>query len=134
MNKYAVLIVLWMVCLIPFYVFGQEVAPVTDAEWKAFFMSIGGLKGAGAMAIAAVVAQGLFLALRTKLGEYAGKFRFLAISFLTLVTGIVALKMTGLDWSSVLMHSTTLVAFQVFLNNAYKQLLTPKGDQVPLSK
>jgi hypothetical protein len=126
--------------LVSFSALAQEVAavaavvppvvPPTQDEWTALLTSIGGLKGASSMAIAAVVIQGLMLLFRTKLGEMAGKFRLLIVSVLTLVGGIIALKISGVEGPALFMHSTTLLSFQVLLNQVMKQFFSAKGDQV----
>jgi len=83
--------------------------------------SLGGLKGAGALAIVATCVQGVMLFFRTPLAAFAGKYRLLIVSILSLVGGVLALKLTGLDWVASLVHSSTLTSVMVFGNQVVKQ-------------
>ena len=124
---------LFAVALIaPIVVFAQEaavavadaipaiVAPSAD-EWKALLSSLGGLKGAGALAIVAVVVQVIMLALRSKLGKRAGKWRLAAVMLLSLIGGMVAMRMSGIEWMPALLHANTMAAAQVLLHQLWKQ-------------
>lgn len=112
--------------------FAQDagVTPPSQDDWSQLLASLNGLKGAGALAIAAVVTQALMLALRSKLGEYAGKYRLLAVSLISLVSGILALSAAGVNGPALFLHGTTLAAFQVFANQLIKQFGTEKGNEV----
>lgn len=97
------------------------IVPPSQEEMAALMASLLGLKGAGALVIAAVVTQAVMLALRSKLGEVAGKWRLLIVYALSIVTGVLALRIAGVDLSAALTHANTLAAFQVFINQAFKQ-------------
>lgn len=84
--------------------------------------SIGGLKGASALAIVAVVVQAVMLFFRTKYASFAGKWRIVVVTGLTVVAGVLALRVAGVDWIGALLHSSTLAAVQVFGNQFVKQL------------
>ena len=101
--------------------FAQVGPEPTIADWMALFQSMGGLQGAGAMAIAAFVVQALMYAARSKLGEYAGKWRLVAVYALTMLSGALSMKMAGATWGAALMHSNTLAAMQVFVHQVYTQ-------------
>lgn len=124
-----VFVFLFMALLVPLFVFAQEAAQAVAAvpvepqidELMKFFASIGGLKGASAMAIAVVVVQGLLLFFRSALARFAGIYQLLIVNGLTLIAGILGLKMSGVDWASAILHSQTLAALQVFANQIWKQ-------------
>lgn len=97
------------------------IVPPSGDEWAALLASLGGLKGAGVLGIVAIVVQGLMLAARQFLVNVAGKWKFALVSGLSLVGGILALKLTGIDWVAALMHSSTLAAAQVFLHQMILQ-------------
>lgn len=101
--------------------FGMEVMPPTAAEWGAFIEAIGGYQTLGTLGLVALVVQGLMLVARSTLGEMAGPFKFLVVSLLTLIGGVLALNLSGMDWVSALTHSTTIAAAQVFIHQAVKQ-------------
>lgn len=94
---------------------------------QALLTSLGGLKGAGALAIAAAVTQGVMLVARSPLGALAGKFRWLVYSGVSLVSGVLALKLSGVDWVTALVHSTTLTAGGNWLHQMTSQLSEPKA-------
>lgn len=101
--------------------FANEIVPPGVDEFAALIAALGGLKGASALAIAAVVVQAIMLLLRSKLGEVAGKYRLLAVYLLSVVAGVVSLRIAGVDLGAALVHTQTLAAFQVFLNQVLKQ-------------
>lgn len=103
-----------------------EVEP-TPGEWSTFLTSIGNAKGLGAMGVSALVAQGSLLLLRTKVGDLTGRAKFLLVTSLTVVAGVTSLRISGLDWPSSLMHSSTLAAGQVFVHQLFKQFEPPKA-------
>jgi beta-lactamase regulating signal transducer with metallopeptidase domain len=90
--------------------------------------SMGGISGIGALGIAALVTQVLMFALRSKLKEQAGAWRLAAVYFLTMVSGVIAMRMTGVDWGGALLHSNTLAAFQVFGHQVVSQAKDLKVD------
>ena len=97
------------------------IIPPSADEIQALLVSLGGLKGAGALAIVAVVVQSLMLFFKSSIASFAGKFQLLIVMLLTLVGGVIALKAQGLEWGAVLIHSSTLTAVQVFLHQIFKQ-------------
>jgi hypothetical protein len=105
----------------------EVVMPPTAGEWAKLVESLGGLKGAGTLAIVAFLVQLIMLLLRTQLGEFAGRWRLLAVLGLTMVGGVLGLKMQGMEWVAALMHSTTLAAAQVFGHQAFKQFAKKKA-------
>lgn len=97
------------------------IVPPTGDEFAALLASLGGLKGASFLVVAAAVVQGLMLALRTSLGEVAGKFRLLLVYLFSVVAGVLALRAAGVDLGAALVHTQTLAALQVLVNQVFKQ-------------
>ena len=93
----------------------------TLTDWIMLLKSMGGAGGMGALGIAALMTQLLMFLLRTKLGEQAGAWRLAVAYGLSMVSGVIAMKMTGVDWVVALLHSNTLAALQVFGHQVIKQ-------------
>lgn len=119
------LVFCFVIMLISVTAFAELVEP-TPEEWGAILVSVtsGQLS---VLAIVAAVVQVVMLVLRTKLGEHAGKLRLVLVSLMTVVGGVLALKVKGMEWGSALVHSSVLAAAQVFMYDLYKYL---KPDQV----
>lgn len=88
--------------------------------------SLGGLKGAGALAIAGAVTQAIMLLARSPLGALAGRGRWLVYSGLSLIAGVLSMKLSGTDWVTALVSSATLTGVVNWLHQAATQL--PKKD------
>lgn len=101
--------------------------PPDTSEIMAFFAQLGGLKGASALVIAGIVVQGLMLAVRSFLGDLIGQYKLLLVLGLSLVSGVVALMVSGVPLGAALVRSTTLAAFSVFFNQIYKQFFEKKS-------
>lgn len=104
----------------------EVIVPPSIDELAALIAALGGLKGASALAIAAVVVQGLMLMLRSKLGEMAGKWRLLLVYLFTVVAGVVSLRIAGVDLGAALVNTQVLAALQVFLHQAFVQFFQKK--------
>lgn len=106
---------------------GSAVVAPTGDEFKNYVDSLGGIKGAGTLGIILLVVQGLMLLLRSKAGDLAGQLRLLLVIGLTMVGGIISLRIQGIQWVSVLTNSATLASFQVFLHQIYSQFVEKKA-------
>lgn len=109
--------------------------PVTDIATNdavgQLLQSLGGLKGASGLAIAAAITQAVVLFFRTPLANFAGKYRLLIVLGLNIGLGVLTLMTQGgLSVGAALLHSMTLSAFSVFGHQVYKQL-TEKKDAPP---
>ena len=87
--------------------------------------SLGGVKGASALGIIAVVLQAIMLFFRTPLANFAGKWRFLIVAGTSLIAGTVALIATGTPVLAALAHANTLAATQVFFHQLVTQFQKP---------
>jgi hypothetical protein len=122
----ALVIMTFLACL---SVLAQDViTPPSAEELQTWFASIGGLKGAGVLAIVYFVVQGLALFFRTALAKFAGIYQLLIINGLTLVLGVLAMKLTGVDWVAALLSSGNLALIQLFINQAWKQFTKKAAD------
>lgn len=106
--------------------FGQEIVEPSAQEIMNFLAALGGVKGASSLAIAALVVQGLMLLFRSSVGNFIGKYKLLTVLGLSLVSGVIALKLNGVDIGAAIVHSSTMASFQVFLNQLYKQFFEKK--------
>ena len=114
--------------------FAQEVLPeVPTQDFISFLIqSLGGLKGAGTLAIVAAVVQILIMFLKTPLfgqlfKNVSGSIKLLIVTALSLVGGVVGLmSVEGLTIGAALVHSTTLTAFTVLAHQLYKQFIEKK--------
>ncbi len=109
---------------------GTTVEVVTAGDWDSLLAAIGGFRGAGTMGLIVAIIQGLLLALKSPIGALAGPYKLLLIAALTMALGVTGLKIDGFDWQTALMHSTTLVSFQVLVHQIWKQMLEAKNKTV----
>lgn len=124
-----------IVCLLSFPAFGQEIVPLIPVSdfIQIFIASLGGLKGASALAIVGIVLKLLFAFLNSKL---AGKIGFMRkmksgpklflILFISYASGIVTLMLSGLSFGAAVIHSTSMTALIVLLNQGYKKFIEKK--------
>lgn len=87
------------------------------------------LKGASTIAIAAGVVQLVMLFFKTPLAAFAGKYKLLVVSALTVPALILAAVVTGMPLSAALGQAPVLAAVQSLLYQAWKQFLEPAGPQ-----
>lgn len=96
-------------------------APVVVDHLGALMKSIGGLQGGGTLAIIMCLVQLLMFLLNGMMSKWAGVWKLTSVAGLTMVGGVVALMMQGMDLVPALLHSTTIATAQVFINQGYKQ-------------
>ncbi len=97
-----------------------------DESFTAFVKLVGGLKGAGALTIALACVQAVMLFFRTqKFAGWSGKWRLTVVSFLSVVAGVLASRVSGVDWVSSLLNGGVLAAASVFGNQVFQQF---RGD------
>lgn len=118
MKKFLLCIALMLLSLAAM----AQVEPTSMSDIQKFIESLGGLKGLGALGIAAIAVQGLLLFFKSAFASFAGPAKILIVYGLTLVAGVLSLKISGVDWGGALLHTQTLAAAQVFLHQLYKQL------------
>ena len=100
----------------------SEYLPVVDAKDVEYFLaSINGLKGLGALGIALLIVQGLLLVLRSQFVKLTGRLKLVIASGLSIVVGILALRLNGVDLSASIMHGSTLAAINTFAHQLFKQ-------------
>jgi len=104
----------------------DPMAPVElDAFLKLLMASLGGMKGASALAIAAVISQLVVAFLKTPLmgklfSKVNGLWKIAIVLALSLVSGVLGLMSQGVSLSAALVHSTTLSALMVLGNQIYQ--------------
>lgn len=110
--------------------FAQEVVELPmDQFLSDLIASLGGFKGASAMGIVAIVVQLLMKLSKTKLGEYAGRYKLLVVYGLTVVAGVLSLMTAGhLSFMAALIHANSLAAFQVLGHEVVDQFIRKKDE------
>ena len=98
-------------------------------QLQMLLLSLGGVEGAGTLAVVVVIVQALMVALRGKLGKVAGKHKMTIVLLLTVVSGVVGLMVQGVSYQAAIMHSSVAASLQVLLNQVNKQYLTDKGNK-----
>ena len=116
--------------------------PIEDSAFLKYLLdSVGGIKGLGAMGLAAFLAQLLaafmmtpmfakLVGLKKPIEEWMGKWKMALVCGLVLLSGVCMLIATGLDWKAALVHSSTLAMANVFVHQVWKQA-TEKKDSIP---
>lgn len=121
------------IILLPLLTMAQDIPVVENADFlQQLLSSLGGLKGAGALAIAYFVVQLLLKLLGTPLfgsvtKKVAGHIKLTIYLVLSIPACILAAKMSGLDWGAAVMHSSTVTAIGIALNQIYKQYIEKKA-------
>ncbi len=94
----------------------------SDESFAALIKILGGLKGAGALTIALACVQAIMLVFRTeKFSSWSGKWRLTVVSFLSIVAGVLASRISGVDWIASLLNGSVLAAASVFGNQVFQQ-------------
>lgn len=106
----------------------EIIPPVTESDIKAFLAAIGGAQNIGTMGIIALSVQALLLFSKSTVGRFAGRWQLALVMLLTFIGGILGLKLNGMDWGSVLIHSSTIGAAQVLFYQIYKQFVVNKNE------
>lgn len=92
------------------------------SEYERFLIGVRGISGASWFVLALVVAQGLFLLLRTVCGEILGIYRLLVLAILSVLATIGANILGGKTIiQSVLLDASTLMAYQVMFHQIKRQ-------------
>jgi len=97
--------------------------------------SVKGLGGIKTLGLLAAVVQALNLILRGFIERISGFYKVLAISVMTLILGVLVLRMQGMTWFAAILHSQTTAMAQVYFHQLMKQFLKkPKDDYLVLTK
>lgn len=126
-------LLLLFVIMIPIVAFtqGETVVPPTADEVKSFLESLGGWTSVGTMGFVVLAVQAALLVMRSSFVKMNGWYKLLIVNGLTLVGGVLALKLgpANLSWVEALLHSQTLAAFQVLGHSAIKHKKEDKSKK-----
>lgn len=118
------MIAAWVVVMFGAMAMAQEaIPPVSETDIKAFLAALGGAQTLGTLGIVGLVVQAMMLFLKSSLGTITGKWQLILVLIFTFIGGAIGLKAGGMEWGSVLIHSSTIGAIQVLLHQIYKQFL-----------
>jgi len=118
--------------LVTCFAFAQVVAdPISNADALQQIMALFGSGSLKGLSLVAAVIQGLMLLLRSdfvvqKIGAAKASLRLALVLMLSLIGGIVALRMQGMDLKAALIHSSSLAAYQVLFHQLYTVYLESK--------
>lgn len=112
--------------MVPAIAFAQDAAIPTDQFLMYLLQSLGGLKGASALAIIGLVVQIIVKFLNSDLSNqvfknFSGFGKLVSISALTIVSGVITLIIQGMSPLAAIFHSTTLAAIMVLVNQFAQQ-------------
>ncbi len=113
--------------MLPIVAFAQELGQVSDLQFLQDLLEfIGGIKGAGTLAIVAGAVQLIMQLLKTEIiskliPKLTGAKKLLIVSGLTMIGGVMVLMVEGQTIVQSLLHATTLAALQVFANQIFQQ-------------
>jgi hypothetical protein len=96
--------------------------PPDAQEVAGFIKAIGGWKMLGAV-------QAAILVIRSNFVKLEGKYKLLLVLGLSLISGVLVLTSGGMALGEAAIHSQTLAALQVFINQIWKQFV--EKDDVP---
>lgn len=108
----------------------------TDLLIQFLLASIGGVKGAGALGIAALVVQALLRIANWDLlgglwGKIPGFWKLITVMVLSYASGVLSLVAQGVSVGAALIHSTVLASVMVLGNQLYKQWDDLKSPKKP---
>lgn len=113
---------------------------ISNADFiQLLISSLGGIKGASAMAIAAIVVKLLLAAFNSELlgkqlDKLTGKAKLSVISFLSYASGVLALTAADVSLGAALIHSAVVPLLVVFLNQVWKQFVEKKNEPAKANK
>lgn len=111
------------------FCFAEIDTPLPTESWLlAVLTFLTTVKGQTVLAIVAGVVQLVMKFFNTPLSNFAGKTRLLIVTFLSLVGTVVGGMATGLTFLQSLATGASLAAFQVFVNQLWKQFVE-KADE-----
>lgn len=123
------LLILVAMLFAPVLALAQDAVISNDQFLMDLIQSIGGFKGASALAIGAIVAQLLVKLLRTPIGgslmkNVNGKAKLIIVSVITIASAVLSLKVsTDISWIAALTHSSVLATISVYFHQFYKEFI-----------
>lgn len=107
---------------------GSEVVEPTIDEWIQFLASLKGITGFTTLGLAAAWVQASLFIFRSRFLPLDGKKKLMIVQVLSIIAGVIGLRLQNFDWASAFLHANTLGALQVFAHQIYKQF-TDIGDK-----
>lgn len=119
-----------MLIILGFSAFAQEV-PISSADFFSYlFSALGGLKGAGTLAIVGVVVQVLLKLLNSDLfsqwfSSVSGAVKLIVISGLTVAGSVIGLMSQGQSFWAAVTSGGVVTALMVFAHQVYLHFFAP---------
>ena len=100
-----------------------QVAPVGDLDLISGLINIvKELKGASTLVIIAGIIQAFLLFSRSAWSSILGKYKIAIIALVSFIGVLVTGLVQDSSWATILTDASTLTAFQVLLNQVFKQI------------
>lgn len=111
-----------LILLLPVIARADDVTtPLSDvAFFQTLIQLMGGVKGASVGAIVVSVVQLAMTFFRTPMGNFAGKWKLILVTGLSVVAAVGGALITGQTLLQALLQGATLAALQVFANETVK--------------
>jgi hypothetical protein len=91
----------------------------------AFFSTV---QGQSVLAVAAGLAQLALKAFQTPLADFAGKYKLVVVSGVTVLATVLGSMLTGLSFTAALLSGGAVTALQVFVHQVYTQFFVKKVE------
>lgn len=130
--------IFWIIVAIllsPFVVtaalFSQELVPAAPSadEWADFVRAINGVEGMQHLGVAGFFVQLVMFFWRDEIDKLSGKWKLVLVHSLSLIGGVIAMRLGNFDWASAVTHANTLGAFMVFGHQFVKQWFGKDDDR-----
>lgn len=113
--------------------FADVTDPLPDSEfWTGLLSFLSSISGKSILALVAGLVQVAMVFFRTSLSNFAGKYKLLVVTGLSVVGVVLAGLMAGESVLVTLFSGVGLAALQVFINQVIKQF--SEKQQLPLLK
>lgn len=112
--------------MFPLMSYAQDLQISTDEFLMYLLQSLGGFKGASSLVVAGLIVQIFIKFLNSDLSGkifagFKGFWKLAIVSFLSVVSGVISLMLNGVSLGAALLHSSTLAAIMVLLNQFVQQ-------------
>ena len=113
----------------------SSIVPPTGDDFSSLLKGIGGVKGAGTLAVIALIVQALMFFFRTQLASFAGVWQLIIVNGLTLVGGVVSLMLVDHQiFLQAILNSQVLGMAQIWGHQVYNQIQKKPEDEKAIAE